>query len=168
MLGQPDAVYIGGSFGPARAANGGEIDAINAQVGISPEFARAINHIEYDFRPFMRPGVRNFARDIIFTQLAWASGYDEIMFAWTKDDGTTPAWADHQADTFRSVGTAGITVTFPVIGYTKRELVDAALAAGMPMPFIDASHSCVVWHDGHCGECVNCVHREGALCPAAT
>ena len=163
-LGKPPAVYCGGSFGPARHANLGEIDAIEAQIRICPEFRKALTVIEFDFRPFMRPGHWNMPREIICSQLAWARGFDTVQIGFCADDGITPEWAKMQAGNFgAAVGMAGFKVEFPIAHMTKRELVTAALDAGAPPEFIEASHSCVRHSKGHCGKCDNCKQRLAAL-----
>lgn len=164
VLGKPAAVYCGGSFGPARHANLGEMAAIEALCNLDPSFANALRVIEFDFRPFMRAGVWNMPREQILVQLAWAAGYDRLMIAYVADDGLPPAMLEYQSRNFGlAVGMAGLVVDFPVADMTKRELVQRALQAGMPPEVVEASHSCLRQSDGHCGACVNCRQRAAAL-----
>lgn len=164
VLGRPPAVYCGGSFGPARHANIGEMDAIERMADLSAEFANKLTAVEFDFRPFMRAGEYHLPREIICCQLAWARGYDTVQLAWVADDGASDEWAAVQAANFgAAVGMAGFRVEFPVRHLSKAELVRAALDAGAPPEFIKASHSCVRQSGRHCGRCENCRHRREAL-----
>lgn len=160
VLGKPDALYVGGEFGPARNANAGEMAAIVKQRGIDPEFSARLRLIRFDFRPLMRPGKYDFPRDLILCQLAWAAGYDHVMIGWVKDDGTTPEWAERQSKNIgRHVGMQGFKVSFPVVSQSKRELYDAALDAGASPEFLHVSHSCLRSSEP-CGECKACVQRQ--------
>lgn len=162
-LGKPAALYCGGSFGPARHANLGEMDAIERQMQICPEFADKLTIRDIDFRPFMRGGEWHLPRDQVMCMLAWAAGFDGVMIGWCRDDGTTQAWADQQAARFAQCVGNDFVVTFPAVKLTKRQMVRRALRRGCPPAFLEASHSCVRQSDGHCGQCDNCVQREAAL-----
>lgn len=163
VLGRPAALYCGGSFGPARHANLGEMAAIENQLEISPEFRRALNIMEFDFRPFMREGEYRMPREMICAQLAWARGFDTIQIAYTKDDGVSESWAATQAENYgAAVGMKGFRVEFPVRHLTKRELVRQALKAGAPPGFLRASHSCLNASTA-CGKCKSCKQRKAAL-----
>ena len=163
-LGKPHAVYCGGSFGPNRHANLGEMQAIESMLAISPEFADKLTVIEYDFRPFMRPGEHHLPREMICCQLAWARGFDVAQIAWVRDDGTSAEWAATQSANFgTAVGMKDFRVEFPVRHLSKAKLIKAALDAGCPPEFIEASHSCVRQSNGHCGKCQNCKQRDAAL-----
>lgn len=164
VLGKPPAVYCGGSYGPARHANIGEMDAIERMAGMCVEFADKLTVIEHDFRPFMRAGEYHLPREMICCQLAWARGYDTVQLAWVADDGVGDEWAAAQSVNFgAAVGMAGFRVEFPVRHMSKAELVRAALDAGAPPEFIKASHSCVRQSRRHCGRCVNCRQRRAAM-----
>ena len=164
VLGRPQAVYCGGSFGPARHANLGEMDAIHKMLEISPEFRQALHIIEYDFRPFMRDsGDYHFPRELICCALAWARGFDHLMVAFVKDDGMSAGWARAQEANFgRTIGMKNFRVSFPVAHMTKRELVEAALDNGASREFIEASYSCLAASKA-CGKCKSCRQRVEAL-----
>lgn len=163
VLGKPNAIYIGGEYGPARAANEGELRAIVAIRAADRELADKLTLVRFDFRPFMREGVYDFPRDMLVCQLAWAAGFDHMMMAWVKDDGATPEWAERQARNIgKHVGMPNFRVSFPVVHMSKAELINAALEAGAPREVIRATHSCV--RAGRpCGECYACKRRASAL-----
>lgn len=164
VLGKPDAVYIGGEFGPARDANVGEVAAINAHCGLNESFRRRFYFNEFDFTPFMRDGEYHMPREMICTQLAWAMGYDRILIAFCADDGITPEWAEVQSRNFGlAVGMAGLTVEFPVAAMTKADLVATALKRGATPEIIASSWSCVRQSEIPCGKCQNCKQRKTAL-----
>lgn len=161
-LGKPPALYCGGSFGPARHANLGEMAAIDNMLAICPELAEKLTIVEFDFRPFMRRGRYTFPRDKILCMLAWANGFDGVQFGWVKDDGTTEKHAAATSAKFAGVIEGPFSVEFPVAHMTKRELVKAALAEGCPPEFLQATHSCVRSTEP-CGTCENCKQRKRAL-----
>lgn len=163
ILGKPAALHFNGPNGPARDASDGEREAIRRQVAICPEFASALRVAVLDFRPFMRAGTWQFPRDQICCITAWAHGCDSVALGWCKEDGLRPGDMETQkARLEASVGMRGFTVHFPVLHMTKAEMIPAALKAGAPMEFLEASHSCVRDVEP-CGECNNCRHRVAAF-----
>lgn len=164
ILGQPDALYFGGEYGPARYANYGEMVALQTHMKMA---SGKIRGLEYDFRPFMRSdserGQWKHPRHQLICMLAWAEGYDVVQTAWCKEDGTGAALPMFKAQFEGAVGMPGFRVEFPVIHLSKAELIAGALKAGAPLEFLHASFSCVARGDKHCGKCVNCTHRRAAF-----
>lgn len=168
VLGMPDALYFGGDVnGPARYAGLGELMALKAHTRIVPGRIRAL---EFDFGPFMRTdpqrGQWTHPRHQLCAMLAWAEGYDRVLFAWCKDDNTGDALPRFKQKFEGAVDMPGFSVEFPVIQYSKAELIGKALEAGAPIEFLNLSHSCVVRGDKHCGKCVNCRQRRAAFIEA--
>jgi len=161
MLGKPAALYVGGIHGPARWANVGELQAMNQQRLICPEFAGALRQKPLDFRPFMRHGEYMLPRDEICMAAAWAEGFDEMFLAWTRED-CPPGRAAEICARIAGGFPFPFKVTMPFVELSKAELVKAAMGAGAPPEFILASHSCVRG-SAHCGQCKNCRQRQEAL-----
>ena len=161
VLGKPRCLYVGGTYGPARWANIGELNALNTQRMVCPEFAGALTTKPVDFRPFMRDGEYMLPRDELCVMAAWAEGFDGAMLAWTSED----APLEHGQNVCERIEKAlpfAFKVSMPLAALSKARLLEAALAAGAPAEFIMASHSCVRGST-HCGQCKNCRQRQEAL-----
>lgn len=170
ILGGPDALYFGGKHGPARMANAGEVRAVYAMKKMLGDQDN-IGAFEFDFRPFMRKvevdGERGtewkMPRHQICAMLANGMGYDKVLFAWCKEDGTSPEARDAFKKMFEGATGNRVEVDFPVLHLSKAELITRALDAGAKPEFLLASWSCVARSDRHCGKCVNCKQRRQAF-----
>lgn len=161
VLGKPRCLYVGGMNGPARWANAGELDGMNRQRVICPEFAAALIVKPVDFRPFMRDGEYMLPRDELCVMAAWAEGFDAAMLAWTSED----APLEHGLLVCERIEKAlpfPFKVSMPLASLSKAKLLQAALDAGAPPEFVLVSHSCVRGA-AHCGQCKNCRQRQSAL-----
>lgn len=161
-LGKPPAIYCGGNFGPARHANHSEMDAIEDQMALCPEFCDALKFIDFDFRPFMRPGEWYFARDKVIAKLAWAAGVDRLLIGWHSGDCSVE-WGQRQCrEIANSTSSDDFQVAMPFLAISKIELMQRALDCGMPRDFAEAASSCVITHPA-CGKCRPCRERSETL-----
>lgn len=160
ILGKPDAVYCGGPNGPANRANVGELNAIRVMQELNPQFRERFLGLIANFGPFQRRDRWKFPRDQITTIMIWAHGYNKVLLAWCKNDGTSyEGMEKKRANLEACTEDENFKVEFPTINLTKAELIQKALGLGAPREFLLASHSCVRESAFHCGECINCCQR---------
>lgn len=160
ILGKPDCLNCGGPMGPARAAIKGEMDSLNALCELDPEFQKKLIAVWIDWTSFMREGQHTLPRENILAQLAWAKGYNTVLYAWNRNDTNDKERIEHMIMTTQyAVDMDGFKTEFPVWKYYRHELVELALKMGAEPDWLHASWSCVANSEHHCGKCHNCCER---------
>lgn len=161
VLRKPVCLFVSG---PARNASDGETNALVNMRNLCPEFAEKVRAIFLDLSPFMRQGEWRFPREQLLSVLAWSHGSNKVLLAFTKNDLLDLQAVEAQTRKFEgAVDRPGFRAEMPLWNISKAELVSKALALGAPEEFLQASHSCVVRSDTHCGNCVNCCERSIAF-----
>ncbi len=95
---------------------------------------------------------------------AAAHDVEEIIWAVHRDDDVPAGWIAQYTEQFNMLircFVARVHMSTPVLGYSKRELLDLGGRAGAPLA---DTFSCLVNSDGtHCGSCHGCIERAAAL-----
>lgn len=160
VLGKPHCLYCGGEYGPARAANIGEAQALRSMLELDPEFASRFKAKMFDWSVFMRDGQHTLPRENLLAISAWAEGSNTVLYAWTQNDTQSLERIQHMKRvTQNAVDMPGFETDFPVWKFYRHELIVGALRKGAHPLFLRAAWSCVQRGDIHCGDCVNCCER---------
>lgn len=160
ILRKPDCLYCGGPYGPARAANQGEMQAMDSLCALDLEFQSHVVGKFFDWTPFIREGHYTLPRENILAIAAWAAGYNTVLYAWTQNDSKFKERIDHMKRvTTGAVDMEGFGTDFPVWRFYRHELIERALSMGAIKEWLHATWSCVAQGELHCGKCVNCCER---------
>lgn len=108
-------------------------------------------------------------RNLVFTSIgvsfAEAMGAGAVIVGWDLEEAETfPDNSEEFLDAFNrllEIGTLdGVKIEAPVIGMTKREIVEAGHEVGLPF---ELTYSCYAGDRVHCGVCESCMRRRRAF-----
>lgn len=108
-------------------------------------------------------------RNLVFTSIgvsfAEAMKASAVIVGWDREEAETfPDNSEEFLDAFNrllEVGTLdGVRVEAPLIGMTKREIVEAGSDLGLPF---ELTYSCYAGGRVHCGVCESCMRRKRAF-----
>ena len=92
-------------------------------------------------------------------------GAGAVIVGWDLEEAETfPDNSEEFLDAFNrllEIGTLdGVKIEAPVIGMTKREIVEAGHEVGLPF---ELTYSCYAGDRVHCGVCESCMRRRRAF-----
>lgn len=108
-------------------------------------------------------------RNLVFTSIgvSFAEAMDAgaVIVGWDLEEAETfPDNSEEFLDAFNrllEIGTLdGVKIEAPVIGMTKREIVEAGHEVGLPF---ELTYSCYAGDRVHCGVCESCMRRRRAF-----